>query len=140
MPYPHDKPKVQDLVAVDPTPVQVINKEVYDYAAKQATGSAYQAVAQSMAQMIQNANTTLLNTEALVQAAQAVFMKKAAEAAANKKFNEAEKFIALTEKASKPLDKMQEFMAKVGTTADDILNKFPVGRGNVASSQGQEIL
>ena len=134
----HENPKVRNVMTIDPTPVSFINKEVYDYAAKQATGNAYQAVAQSMAQMIQNANTTLLNTEALVQATQAVFMKKAASAPSPAV---AAKWAEAAAKAAVPLTDMIKFVGDVGTTADDILNGFPVGRGNVPSaSQEEEVL
>ena len=44
-------------------------------------------------------------------------------------------------KAAVPLTDMIKFVGEVGTTADDILNGFPVGRGNVPSaSQEEEVL
>lgn len=125
------------LTAFDPSPVQFINQEVYSYAAKDATANAHQAVAQAMAQAIQNANTTLLNMEALAQAAQAVFMKRAAESSAA----EASAWLALAAETLVPLEAMNKFMGEVGKTADEIVSNFPLEQGvSGRSRQGTIIM
>jgi hypothetical protein len=121
-------------------PVQFLNEEVFSYAAKEATGNAYQAVSQSAAQMIQNANTTFLNTEALVQATQAVIFKKLAEELGKPAPN-AEKIAELQKAAlwtKTFLSEMDKFVGEVGKTADEIVNNFPVGGGNGFSRKQQE--
>lgn len=128
------RPRLRTLEAEDPphsNVVQFLNKEVYDYASKESVANAQQAVAQSMAQMIQNATLGFQNMEALTQAAAAIFMKKAAKA---KNPAIAAMWLGVAGATAIPLETQNLLTGAVGKTAEDIVDNFgkssPSQKGN----------